>query len=114
MISLIATEELKEGMSRGIEIDNKFLFAIKKDHLYHVYWNICPHIGTPLEWQEDQFLDEDGELIRCATHGSLFEINSGKCLAGPCTGQKLHKIPFEIRNDMITVKESDLKPPSRF
>ena len=62
MISLIATKDLKEGTSRGIEIDNNFLFAIKKDDLYHVYWNICPHIGTPLEWQEDQFLDDDGEL----------------------------------------------------
>ena len=114
MISLIATKDLEEGTSRGIEIDNNFLFAIKKDDLYHVYWNICPHIGTPLEWQEDQFLDDDGELIRCATHGALFEINSGKCLAGPCIGKKLHKIPFEISNDMIIVKESDLKSPSRF
>ena len=114
MISLVATRDLKEGTSRGIEINNKFLFAIKKDDLCHVYWNICPHIGTPLEWQEDQFLDDGGEFIRCATHGALFDIDSGKCLSGPCMGKKLHKIPFKICNDMIIVNESDLQPPLRF
>ena len=114
MISLVATRDLKEGTSRGIEINNKFLFAIKKDDLCYVYWNICPHIGTPLEWQEDQFLDDGGAFIRCATHGALFDIDSGKCLSGPCVGKKLHKIPFKIFNDMIIVNESDLQPPLRF
>ena len=101
MISLVSVEDLEEGKSKGIEYESRYIFAVRKDNLFHVYWNICPHLGTPLEWQEDQFLNEDGELIRCATHGALFEINSGKCLAGPCTGKKLHKIPFEITNDMI-------------
>ena len=114
MISLIATKDLKEGTSRGIEIDNNFLFAIKKDDLYHVYWNICPHIGTPLEWQEDQFLDEDGALIRCATHGALFDIEGGKCLVGPCKGKSLRKIPFVVREGVIMIDENDLKSPSIF
>ena len=114
MISLVSVEDIEEGKSKGSEYESRYIFAVRKDNLFHVYWNICPHLGTPLEWQEDQFLNEDGELIRCATHGALFEINSGKCLAGPCAGKMLHKIPFEIRNDMIIVKESDLKPPSRF
>ena len=114
MISLVATRDLREGTSRGIEINNKFLFAIKKDDFCHVYWDICPHIGTPLEWQENQFLDDGGEFIKCETHGALFEIDSGKCLSGPCIGKKLHKIPFKIYNDMIIVNESDLQPPLRF
>ncbi len=28
-------------------------------------------------------------LIQCATHGALFLIESGECVAGPCAGQFL-------------------------
>jgi len=50
---------------------------------------VCPHRGVPLEWQPDQFLDPSASLIQCATHGALFLIESGECVAGPCAGQFL-------------------------
>ena len=64
MISLVSVEDLEEGKSKGIEYESRYIFAVRKDNLFHVYWNICPHLGTPLEWQEDQFLDSNGTLIR--------------------------------------------------
>lgn len=114
MISLVSVEDIEEGKSKGIEYESRYIFAVRKDNLFHVYWNICPHLGTPLEWQEDQFLDSNGTLIRCATHGALFEIDSGKCLVGPCKGKSLRKIPFIIRNDTIMVEEVDLRAPVYF
>ena len=114
MISLVSVSELKEGKSKGIEYENKYIFAVRKDNLFHVYWNICPHLHTPLEWQEDQFLDNDGGLIRCATHGALFNIDSGKCLVGPCKGKNLRKIPFVVQNETIMVEEVDLSTPRSF
>ena len=114
MISLVSAKDLEEGTSKGIEYDNKYVFAVRKDNLFHVYWNICPHLGTPLEWEEDQFLDNDGALIRCTTHGALFDIDSGECLVGPCKGKKLLKIPFVVHDDIIMVEESDLRTPASF
>ena len=114
MIKLIPTDDIDEGTSRGIERNSKYLFAIKKDDLFHIYLNSCPHLGTPLEWLEDQFLDEDGALIRCATHGALFDIESGQCLVGPCKGKSLRKIPFVVREGIIMIDENDLKPPPIF
>jgi len=32
-------------------------------------------------------------LIQCATHGALFLIESGECIAGPCAGQSLTALP---------------------
>ncbi|NKB34119.1 MAG: Rieske 2Fe-2S domain-containing protein [Pseudomonadales bacterium] len=114
MISLIAVEDIEEGTSKGIDIDNFYLFAVKKDDEIHLYWNRCPHLGTPLEWQEDKFLDADGALIQCSTHGALFKIEDGHCLVGPCKGKNLQKVPFVIDNGMVMVEEAQLVPPPQY
>ena len=109
MISLINANEIEEGTSKGIELNNLYMFAVKKDAEVFLYWNRCPHLGTPLEWEEDKFLDADGALIICSTHGALFEIESGHCLAGPCMGKHLQSMPFELENGMVMVEESALQ-----
>jgi nitrite reductase/ring-hydroxylating ferredoxin subunit len=84
--------ELAEGKSRGFEIDGLLLLAVRRAGQVHVYQNRCPHRGVPLEWHPDQFLDSSASLIQCATHGALFLIESGDCIAGPCEGKALNAI----------------------
>lgn len=114
MISLIAVEDIEEGTSKGIDLENYYMFVVKKDDQIHLYWNRCPHLGTPLEWQEDKFLDADGALIQCSTHGALFRIEDGHCLVGPCKGKNLQKIPFVIEDGMLMVAEDQLAPPPQY
>jgi nitrite reductase/ring-hydroxylating ferredoxin subunit len=111
MISLLAIDEIEEGTSKGIEVSGASLFAVKKDDQLVLYYNRCPHLGTPLEWEEDRFLDADGALIQCSTHGALFQIEDGYCLVGPCKGKSLHAMPFEIMGGMIMIDEDQLKTP---
>ena len=54
----------------------------------------CPHAGTPLSFVPDRFLTREGDLILCSTHGALFRIGDGHCIAGPCVGRALW--PWEI------------------
>lgn len=110
MISVIGINDIAEGTSVGIEINNHYMFAVKKDDQVVLYWNRCPHLGTPLEWEEDRFLDADGALIQCSTHGALFQIDDGKCLAGPCKGKHLQAVPFTIENDCVMVNPQLLRP----
>lgn len=63
--------------------------AIRRAGEVFVYLNRCPHRRVRLDWQQDHFLDDSASLIRCATHGALFLIESGECVAGPCEGQSL-------------------------
>ncbi len=42
-----------------------------------------------MDWVENQFLSEDGAHILCATHGALYEPDSGECVAGPPLGKCL-------------------------
>lgn len=111
MITLLHIDDIDEGTSRGIELDNCFMFAVKKDAEIFLYFNRCPHLGTPLEWEEDRFLDADGALIQCSTHGALFQIEDGHCLVGPCKGKHLQAVPHTIVDGQITVKPEDLKLP---
>ena len=89
MKRLCAPHELAEGQSRGFLLGETKLLAVRKDGLVYLYQNRCPHRGIPLEWLPDQFLDHSASLIQCATHGALFLIDTGECVAGPCAGQSL-------------------------
>jgi len=111
MISLLAVDDIEEGTSRGLEVNNLYLFVVKKDEQITLYFNRCPHLGTPLEWEEDRFLDADGALIQCSTHGALFRIEDGRCLAGPCKGKYLQTVPFIIDKGIIMVEDRHLRPP---
>ncbi|MFP6863887.1 Rieske (2Fe-2S) protein [Pseudomonas sp.] len=97
MLRLCAPDEVAEGQSRGFEIAEEKLLAVRKDGQLYAYRNRCPHRGIPLEWLPDQFLDASASLIQCATHGALFLIESGECVAGPCAGQSLQELA--IRED---------------
>jgi nitrite reductase/ring-hydroxylating ferredoxin subunit len=97
MIRLCAPSELAEGQSLGFLIGQMSLFAVRRGGQVYAYLNRCPHRGITLEWQKDRFLDDSGSLIRCSTHGALFLIESGECVAGPCEGQSLQAL--ECRED---------------
>lgn len=108
MIILCHIDDIEESSSKGFEIAHKYLFAVKKAGQIFVYYNYCPHLGTPLEWQENRFLDSDSALIQCSTHGALFVIESGKCIIGPCKGKSLKAIPFIIGNGFVMVNQEDI------
>ena len=86
---LCPSEALSEGTSRGFELDELRLLVVRREGQVYAYKNRCPHRGVALEWQPDQFLDPSASLIQCSTHAALFLIESGECVAGPCTGQLL-------------------------
>ena len=101
MTRLCHVNDIDEGASKGFEINDKKLFAVKKDAVIYVYENRCPHLGIELEWLEDQFLDSEGALIQCSTHGALFLIEDGNCISGPCAGQQLRPIDTVIQADEV-------------
>lgn len=96
--SLCHSNDIPEGGTIGLVAGELSLLAAKKRGQIYLYRNSCPHIGIRLEWQANQFLNIDKSLIQCANHGALFTIEEGNCVAGPCSGQSLEAVPFELRN----------------
>lgn len=90
---LCPSSALAPDTSLGFDIDGRKLFVVRRDGVAYFYINRCPHRGVALEWQPNRFLDQSASLIQCATHGALFLIESGECIAGPCAGQSLTALP---------------------
>lgn len=107
-VSLCHQDDIPEGEARGFELSGKYIFAVCKDGELFVYYNYCPHLGTPLEWQDHQFLDPAGTLIQCSTHGALFQIENGHCIAGPCRGKNLKAIRHTIGNGHLAVDAAEV------
>jgi nitrite reductase/ring-hydroxylating ferredoxin subunit len=71
-------------------------FVVRRGAEVHAYVNRCPHAGYPLNLRPDDFLTLDRSLVLCRSHGALFEITTGLCIAGPCAGRQLRRVPLEI------------------
>jgi nitrite reductase/ring-hydroxylating ferredoxin subunit len=82
------------------------LFGVRQCEDVMIYVNACPHLGVALDWAPDRFLSSDGAYIVCSMHGATFDIASGLCLRGPCAGDSLEAVPFEIVAGEIVVDEA--------
>jgi nitrite reductase/ring-hydroxylating ferredoxin subunit len=80
-------------------------FVVRRNNNVHAYVNRCPHAGHPLSWQPTDFLSPDETLILCRSHGAIFEISTGNCVAGPCNGRGLQPIEVTIDNGYVLLTE---------
>lgn len=93
--------DVADGDARGFDValaDGGRIRVIvaRQGEQVFVYRNRCPHRGTPLDWMPDRFLDAAGEHLICATHGALFRIEDGVCIAGPCAGEGLEALAVRV------------------
>ena len=79
-------------------------FVVRHGDDVFAYQNLCAHAGHPLNWKPDSFLTADGSQIICASHGAIYEIDSGICVAGPCPGKKLRPVEVKIRDGAVVVR----------
>lgn len=98
---LCQQDELAEYQTRSFTIelhdeDALELFLLKQDGHVRAYLNHCPHLGIPLNWQPDNFMSLEGTHIQCSTHGALFQLEDGHCIAGPCRGEDLTPLNIDI------------------
>lgn len=94
--------EAKEFSYRSdSEVNEIFIQRLGND--IFAYVNVCPHAGTPLNMETGQFMERGGRYIMCHTHGALFELGSGLCVAGPCNGDKLQAVDVKVENGEIIV-----------
>jgi len=109
-----AMRDAADPSAKGYKLDDLVtsgaaFFVVKKDNALHAYVNQCPHVGAPLEWIPDQFLDADAQFIQCAVHGAAFAIDNGACAGGPCNGVGLTALPMQEENGQFKVDVSTVR-----
>ena len=107
-ISVGTVDRLDEsGAAIVFDIDrSRFLsgFVIKRGGQVYAYVNRCPHNGSRLDWVPGELFDESGEHLICATHGAIFEPETGKCVGGPCINQTLIPLAVKLEQQDIHVE----------
>jgi nitrite reductase/ring-hydroxylating ferredoxin subunit len=78
-------------------------FVVRHDGLACAFVNRCPHQGTELDWQPGEFFEEAGLYLICATHGAMFEPQTGRCIAGPCQGECLEAVRVEESDGHVII-----------
>jgi nitrite reductase/ring-hydroxylating ferredoxin subunit len=104
-VRLAALADIPDGGARNFVLQMKagrfHGFVVRKGERVFGYRDRCPHMGLPLAQELDRYLTSGGELILCSWHGALFEIESGRCVGGPCTGTSLTTWPVVVEEGII-------------
>ena len=61
-------------------------FAVRHDGQVYAYLNRCSHVPMEMDYQTDRFFDTTGRWLICATHGAMYQPQTGACVGGPCRG----------------------------
>jgi Ferredoxin subunits of nitrite reductase and ring-hydroxylating dioxygenases len=101
---LCALADLDDPGTRGFRFrEGSRLFAgfvLREGGTVRGFVDSCPHAGWPLSALPDRYLTRDARHILCAGHGALFSLE-GRCVAGPCLGERLSEWPVEVRGGEV-------------
>ena len=90
-IAFCAGADLQAG-ARAVPFDVVYAgqtcraFAVRFEGQPHAYLNRCTHVAMEMDFQPDQFFDDTGRWLLCATHGAVYAPDTGECAGGPCRG----------------------------
>jgi nitrite reductase/ring-hydroxylating ferredoxin subunit len=117
-IYICDSESLDEG-GKGIRFpvtvgdDDLTAFVVRYGLEPRAYLNRCAHLPMELDWTEGEFFESSGLYLMCATHGALYEPDTGQCAGGPCRGGRLHAINVIERDKKIFWEPDDYVRPAR-
>ena len=105
-VALCPTQDLQE---RGLAVPFDVVhggqtcrgFAVRFENKVYAYLNRCAHVAMEMDFQPNQFWDETRQWLMCATHGALYEPDTGHCAGGPCRGGKLQRLQVIERDNQI-------------
>ena len=79
------------------------IVVVRWGRTFHGYVNRCPHLGTPLNFEANQFFDPTRNFLMCGRHGAQFDIKTGACVEGPCRGHGLLPLQLVIDDGDVCV-----------
>jgi nitrite reductase/ring-hydroxylating ferredoxin subunit len=85
-------------------------FAIRFGEAAYAYLNRCAHVPMEMDYQPNRFFDSTGNWIMCATHGAMYDPQTGECWGGPCRGGLVKITLSEVDGVVRWHTSHNLKP----
>ena len=105
-VALGPLELIPDGGARGFVLEMRagrfHGFVVRRGGAVYGYADRCPHAGLPLAQKLDDYLTPGGDLIACSWHSALFDVETGACVGGPCSGSRLTPWPVEVKEGRVT------------
>lgn len=105
---LVTFAEMPPGETRVLKVEAgerpREIILARTELGFRAYQNRCRHLPVPLDWGDGEVLDESGAMLQCRTHGALYQIEDGLCVAGPCKGHTLIPVEIEERGQSVYLK----------
>ena len=117
-IYICESDSLDEG-GKGIRFpvtaggEDFTAFVVRYGQEPRAYLNRCAHLPMELDWTQGEFFESSGLYLMCATHGALYEPDTGKCAGGPCRGGRLQAITVIERDKKIFWEPDEYVRPAR-
>ena len=81
-------------------------FVVRFEGTVRGYINRCAHVPVELDWQPGRFFDDEGLVLICATHGATYEPDTGRCIGGPCAGQRLIALDVFEQDEKVWLRDA--------
>jgi nitrite reductase/ring-hydroxylating ferredoxin subunit len=105
MSQLVLLDDIPAGRVWTGAQGGRAIFVHRLGDTAVAFVNRCPHIGTPLDLMpRGHMLHPNGKYFVCATHGALFQVEDGLCVAGPCNGQRLTPVAVTVEDGWVLVQ----------
>ncbi len=89
--------DFKEGDARFS------LLLTRTENTVSAFENVCPHARSPLERPDGRVVVHQKKFVICVAHGASFQIDTGRCVAGPGLGLGLNRVAVSVRGREIVV-----------
>jgi nitrite reductase/ring-hydroxylating ferredoxin subunit len=103
---ICAADDIEQGGAKGFSLSRinesgearPFPIVVIRTHAneYFGYANSCPHQRIWLNFGNGDFFTPDRAFLKCGRHGSIFEIDSGLCIDGPCKDKSLEPVALAV------------------
>ena len=104
MIDVAALEDVAEGDSLRVDVDDTPICLVNVDGTVHAIHDICTHA---MEGLAGGYVD--GDRIECPRHGAFFSVVTGEALTPPAT-LPLPTFTCDVRDGRVLVDPTPSHP----
>ncbi len=100
-ITTIAAADLPPDHSKVVRHEGKLVIVVRQANALYALSAACTHLGCIVHWKDLKA----GDNLFCPCHEAIFDLKSGKVLAGPAP-LPLPMYPVKLVQDQIMIGEA--------